>query len=67
MSVACSRYAQGGHSPQNNPVQDAELRHNIRRLSSHPAIVMWDGCNLGRRIQGGSRLVMIEIQIIHVF
>eukprot|EP00041_Stephanoeca_diplocostata_P032285 m.1031147 g.1031147 ORF g.1031147 m.1031147 type:complete len:1000 (-) comp24121_c0_seq1:1760-4759(-) len=39
------QYAQQGHSPNNNPIQDAELRHNIRRLSHHPAIVMWDGCN----------------------
>jgi len=39
------QYAQGGHSPANTTVQDAELRHNIRRLSNHPSIVMWDGCN----------------------
>ena len=25
--------------------QEAELRHNIRRLAHHPAIVIWDGCN----------------------
>eukprot|EP01046_Picozoa_sp_COSAG06_P002943 COSAG06_NODE_108_length_23594_cov_43.013450_12_plen_1117_part_00 len=36
---------QGGHSPANTPVQDAELRHNIRQLSNHPSIVMWDGGN----------------------
>ena len=34
------QYAQKGHSPRNNPVQDAELRHQIRRLSHHPAIVL---------------------------
>jgi len=39
------QYAQSGHSPQNNPIQDAELRHQIRRLASHTSIVMWDGCN----------------------
>eukprot|EP00117_Sycon_ciliatum_P046191 scpid34575/ scgid33108/ Beta-mannosidase; Lysosomal beta A mannosidase; Mannanase len=39
------QYAQNGHSPSNNPVQDAELRHQIRRLSHHPCIVVWDGCN----------------------
>lgn len=39
------QYAQRGHSPQNSTAQDAELRHNIRRLSHHPSIVMWDGCN----------------------
>ena len=36
---------QGGHSPANTPVQDAELRHNIRQLSNHPSIVVWDGGN----------------------
>ena len=39
------QYAQQGHSPENTPTQDAELRHNIRRLASHPSIVVWDGCN----------------------
>ena len=39
------QYAQQGHSPKATRAQDAELRHNIRRLSSHPSIVMWDGCN----------------------
>ena len=39
------QYAQGGHAPATTAVQDAELRHNIRRLANHPSIVMWDGCN----------------------
>ena len=39
------QYAQQGHSPKATKTQDAELRHQIRRLSSHPSIVMWDGCN----------------------
>lgn len=39
------QYAQQGHSPDTTDVQDAELRHNVRRLSAHPSIVMWDGCN----------------------
>eukprot|EP01060_Flectonema_neradi_P011083 TRINITY_DN18146_c0_g1_i2.p1 TRINITY_DN18146_c0_g1~~TRINITY_DN18146_c0_g1_i2.p1 ORF type:complete len:922 (+),score=158.51 TRINITY_DN18146_c0_g1_i2:45-2768(+) len=38
-------YAQGGHSPKVTSTQDAELRHQIRRLSSHASILMWDGCN----------------------
>ena len=38
-------YAQQGHSPQDTAVQDAELRHQIRRLAHHPSIVVWDGCN----------------------
>ena len=39
------QYAQQGHFPQKTPIQDAELRHQIRRLSHHPSIVIWDGCN----------------------
>ena len=39
------QYAQHGHLPQETPIQDAELRHQIRRLSHHPSIVIWDGCN----------------------
>jgi len=39
------QYAQQGHSPLKTMVQDQELRHNVRRLASHPSIVMWDGCN----------------------
>merc|ERR1712232_589403 len=46
------QYAQGGHSPKNDPIQEKELRHQIRRLSSHPSIVMWDGCNECRVIIG---------------
>jgi hypothetical protein len=37
-------YAQGA-SPRNTSTQDAEIRHQIRRLSAHPSIVIWDGCN----------------------
>jgi len=39
------QYAQQGHSPTPDPLQDAELRHQVRRLSHHPSIVIWDGCN----------------------
>jgi hypothetical protein len=35
----------GSHGPIATPTQDAELRHQIRRLSHHPAIVLWDGAN----------------------
>ena len=38
-------YAQKGHAPVANAIQEAELRHNVRRLSHHPSIVLWDGCN----------------------
>lgn len=39
------QYAQDGHSPKATSTQDAELRHQIRRLSHHASIVIWDGCN----------------------
>lgn len=34
----------GGNSgvPVNNAMQDAEMRHQLRRLSHHPCIVQWD-------------------------
>jgi hypothetical protein len=35
----------GTHGPIATPTQDAELRHQIRRLSHHAAIVIWDGVN----------------------
>jgi beta-mannosidase len=38
-------YAQQGHSPAQTPTQDAELRHQVRRLSHHPSIALWDSCN----------------------
>jgi beta-mannosidase len=38
-------YAQKGHAPVANAIQEAELRHNVRRLSHHPSIVLFDGCN----------------------
>eukprot|EP00980_Cylindrotheca_fusiformis_P005569 scaffold1183_cov114-Cylindrotheca_fusiformis.AAC.2 len=38
-------YAQGGHSPKETKTQELEIRHNVRLLSNHPSIVIWDGCN----------------------
>lgn len=35
----------GSHGPIATATQEAELRHQIRRLSHHPSIVLWDGCN----------------------
>lgn len=35
----------GRVNPYGNALEDAELRHNIRRLSHHPSIAMWDACN----------------------
>ena len=35
----------GTHGPVATPEQEAELRHQIRRLSHHPSIVLWDGAN----------------------
>lgn len=38
-------YAQNGHDPQRSDIEEREIRHNIRILSSHPSIVIWTGCN----------------------
>ena len=46
------QYAQEGHAPDTTGAQDAELRHQVRRLSHHPGIVMWDGCNECRVVMG---------------
>lgn len=35
----------GTHGPLATSTQEAELRHQIRRLSHHPSIVLWDGNN----------------------
>merc|ERR1740117_1112959 len=34
-----------GALPKATATQDQELRHQIRRLSHHPSIALWDGCN----------------------
>ena len=34
-----------GHATSAALFQEVELRHNVRRLSSHPSLVIWDGCN----------------------
>ena len=36
------------HGPQPVAEQATELRQQIRRLSHHPSIVIWDGCNVSR-------------------
>jgi beta-mannosidase len=33
------------HAPANNADQEQEVRHNVRRLSHHASIVIWDGEN----------------------
>lgn len=39
-------YAQDGHSPNNQSLtQELEFRHQIRRLSAHPSIMLFGGCN----------------------
>eukprot|EP01065_Artemidia_motanka_P025528 TRINITY_DN30520_c0_g1_i1.p1 TRINITY_DN30520_c0_g1~~TRINITY_DN30520_c0_g1_i1.p1 ORF type:complete len:912 (+),score=270.91 TRINITY_DN30520_c0_g1_i1:48-2783(+) len=39
------QYAQRGHSPAKTSTQAEEFRHQVRRLSHHPSISLWDGCN----------------------
>ena len=43
----CIHSASPSHAgtPLDTPVQDAEIRYNIRRLSHHPSIVVWNGGN----------------------
>ena len=39
-------YAQGGHFPNaNTGHQPEELAYQVRRLSHHPSIALWDACN----------------------
>lgn len=37
------QYAQQGHSPDKTATQDAEFRHQVRRISSHVSIGLYDG------------------------
>jgi len=46
------QYAQSGHSPKATATQEAELRHAVRRLASHPSIAVWDGCNECQVVMG---------------
>lgn len=39
------QFAQDGHSPDVTSTQDAEFRHQMRRLSHHPSLALIDGCN----------------------
>ena len=58
--LACPQYAQHGHSPDSTATQDAELRHQIRRLSHHPSIVIYDGCNECRVVIGTPTGMLLE-------
>ena len=39
------QFAQQGHGPAVTATQASELRYQIRRLSTHPSIILYDGCN----------------------
>lgn len=39
------QYAQLGHVPHNTTREKDELTHQIRRLSPHPCVAIYDGCN----------------------
>jgi hypothetical protein len=51
------QFAQSGHAPKPTPPQDGELRHVVRRLSSHASLVVWDGCNECRVLMGSPTAV----------
>eukprot|EP01079_Euglenida_sp_SAG-EU17-18_P009525 gene9525-250_t len=47
-TVSSTVSALGCPGPESLPAvspSEAEYRHQVRRLSHHPSIVMWDGCN----------------------
>ena len=58
-------YAQQGHAPVANAVQESEIRHQVRRLSHHPSIVMWDGCNARR--SSAEHLICNESAALHSY
>ena len=39
------QYSQGNVFVAETPLQTAEILHTVRRLASHPSIVIYDGCN----------------------
>ena len=51
------QFAQSGHAPKQTPLQESELRHEVRRLSSHASLVIWDGCNECRVLMGSPTAV----------
>jgi beta-galactosidase/beta-glucuronidase len=38
-------FAQSGHAPRGTIIERDEIRHQVRRLSSHPSLFLWSGCN----------------------
>lgn len=38
-------YYAGSHTPANTTGQEAELRHQVRRLTEHPSVAIYDSCN----------------------
>ena len=45
------------HYPSNSTTTLDEIAHNIRRLSHHPSIVLWTGCNECENADWGAALV----------
>ena len=38
-------FAQSGHAPRGTVIERNEIRYQVRRLSSHPCLFLWSGCN----------------------
>ena len=38
-------FAQSGHAPRGTVIERNEIRHQVRRLSSHACLFLWSGCN----------------------
>jgi beta-mannosidase len=39
------QYSQAQPAPTNTTIQDSELRYQLRRLSPHPSVAVYDACN----------------------
>jgi beta-mannosidase len=47
MGIIDMQYSTDGIFPgaSDTPTQEAELRHQVRRMAHHPSVVWWSGCN----------------------
>jgi len=57
-------YAQNGHAPTNSTKQANEIAHQVKRLSHHPSIIIWDACNECNG--GGLYASFVTAQVIKV-
>lgn len=64
MSGACLQYhdmmyaGDGRINPYGNALETAEIQYQVRRLSHHPSIAIWDSCN---ECGGGGECVAVVL------